>query len=433
MKAKKETGKFISIEESRKNVGKKVNLRGWVYRIRESKGIIFLVLRDSSGIMQCVIKEGIPGFGDAQKTLNEASVELSGRVIKDDRAPEGFELKAEGFRVVGPAEDFPIKKDQSTELLLDHRHLWIRSRRLTQIFKIRSELFGAIDSFFRGRGFYEIQSPSITSSACEGGSTLFEVDYFGSKSYLTQSWQLYAEAMIASLEKIYCIAPSFRAEKSRTRRHLAEYWHAEAEMAWMDMDENLKLQEEFISFLVQEILKKRKKELEFLGRDLKILEKVKPPFERVTYDEALEILKKKGIKFQWGEDFGIDEEKVLTSQFDKPFFVVNYPRKAKAFYMKVNPENPKTVLCADMFAPEGYGEITGGSERETGLKELVKRIKAGGGNPRDYQWYLDTRRFGSVPHSGFGLGVERLLMWICKLDHIRDTIAFPRTINRVYP
>lgn len=423
----------ISIEEARKNTGKGVNLRGWVYRIRESKGIIFLVLRDSTGIMQCIIKEDAPGFQDAQKTLNEASVELSGTVNRDERAPEGFELKVDAFKVIGSAEDFPIKKDQSTELLLDNRHLWIRSRKLTQVFKIRSELFGAIDGFFRGRGFYEIQSPSITSSACEGGSTLFEVDYFGDKAYLTQSWQLYAEAMIAGLEKIYCIAPSFRAEKSRTRRHLAEYWHAEAEMAWMDMEANLKLQEEFVSFVVQEMLKKRKAELEFLGRDIKVLEKVKPPFERVSYDEAVKLLNKKGVKFKWGEDFGIDEEKILTSQFEKPFFVVNYPREAKAFYMKVNPENTKTVLCADMFAPEGYGEIIGGSERETDLKELVKRIKVGGGNPKDYQWYLDTRRFGSVPHSGFGLGVERLLMWICKLDHIRDAIAFPRTINRVYP
>lgn len=426
-------GKFMKIEQAGKNAGKRVSLRGWVYRIRKSKGIIFLVMRDSTGIMQCIIKEGVPGFGDAQKTLNEASVEVSGTVRKDERAPEGFELQADNFKVVGPAEDFPIKKDQSTELLLDNRHLWIRSRKLTNVFKIRSELFGAIHNFFRKHGFYEIQSPSITSSACEGGSTLFEVNYFGDKSYLTQSWQLYAEAMIASLEKIYCIAPSFRAEKSRTRRHLAEYWHAEVEAAWMDMEENLKLQEEFVSCVVQEVLKKRKRELEFLGRDLKVLERVKPPFKRVTYDEAVEILKKKGVKMEWGEDFGIDEEKILTANFDKPFFVINYPKVAKAFYMKVNPGNPKTVLCADMFAPEGYGEIIGGSERETDLKELVKRIRAGGGNPKDYQWYLDTRRFGSVPHSGFGLGVERLLMWICRLDHIRDTIAFPRTINRVYP
>ena len=423
----------IPIAEIGKHEGREVFVRGWIHRTRESKGIVFIVLRDSSGIVQCVVKEGVPGFKDSQKALMESSVMLSGLVRKDSRAPGGYEIQASEFKVVGFADVFPIKDQQSTELLLDYRHLWVRSQRMTQIFKIRSDVFRAIHDFFHSRGFFEIQSPSITSSACEGGSTLFELKYFDQKAYLTQSWQLYAEALAAGLEKIYCIAPSFRAERSRTRKHLAEYWHAEAEMAWWGHEESLKLQEELIWFVVQEIVKKRSGELKELGRSPEELLKMKPPYRKLTYKEALELLKKDGMKIEWGADFGADEEKELTKHFDRPFFVTEYPKEAKVFYMKENSKDTKTVLCADMFAPEGYGEIIGGSERETDYKKLVQRIKDTGGKVKDYEWYLDIRRYGSFPHSGFGLGVERLVMWICKLDHIRDAIAFPRTISRVYP
>jgi len=423
----------IPIEDIKKHAGKSVALRGWIYRTRESKGMVFVVLRDVTGIVQCVIKEGVKGFKDAQKALMESSISVKGKVSKDKRAPGGFEIHVEDFALIGPAEDFPIKEQQSTELLLDNRHLWIRSRKLTNVFKIRSEVFRAIHDFFHERGFFEIQSPSITSSACEGGSTLFEVNYFGKKAYLTQSWQLYAEAMIAGLENIYCIAPSFRAEKSRTRRHLAEYWHAEAEMAWLDHEDNMKLQEDLITFILKRVVERRSKELKQVGRDPKELEKMYGPYKRVTYKKALELLKKDGVKMKWGEDFGADEERVLTKHFKKPFFVVEFPKEAKAFYMKENPKDKKTYLCNDMLAPEGYGEIIGASEREMDVKKLIERIKKEGGNVKDYEWYLDIRKYGSIPHSGFGLGIERIIMWICKLDHIRDTIAFPRVMNRIYP
>ncbi|MFH1364103.1 MAG: asparagine--tRNA ligase [Candidatus Aenigmatarchaeota archaeon] len=423
----------MHIEEIKDHVGKSVILRGWIYRTRQGKDIVFVVLRDVTGTVQCVVKEGVKGFEDAQKALMEASIMIKGKVNKDERAPGGFEIHAEEFTLIGAALDFPIKAQQSTELLLDNRHLWVRSRKMTNIFKIRSEVFRAIHDFFHESGFFEVQSPSLTGSACEGGSTLFEVKYFDRKAYLTQSWQLYAEAVIASLEKIYCIAPSFRAEKSRTRRHLAEYWHAEAEAAWMDHEGNMKLQEDLITFILKRVVERRSKELKELGRDPKELVKMHAPYKKVKYKEALELLKKDGIKMQYGEDFGADEERELTKHFKKPFFVVEFPKEAKAFYMKENPKDRKTYLCSDMLAPEGYGEIIGGSEREVDVEKLIQRLKKEGSSTKDYEWYFDIRRYGSVPHSGFGLGVERIVMWICKLDHIRDTTAFPRVLNRLYP
>ncbi|MFH1445725.1 MAG: asparagine--tRNA ligase [Nanoarchaeota archaeon] len=424
---------FIHIEEVPKHVGKKVNLRGWVYRHREGKDIVFLILRDVSGTIQCVAKEDIKGFSDAQKSSIEASVELSGVVHKDKRAPTGYEIEIKEIKLIGSSDNFPITEYQSTDHLLDVRHLWLRSRRLTNIFKIRSEVFGAIDSFFRSRDFFEIQSPSLTATTCEGAGTLFEVSYFGKKAYLTQSWQLYAEAVLPSLEKIYCIAPSFRAEKSRTRRHLAEYWHCEAEMAWVGNEENMKIQEELITHIVQTVLSKRKKELLELGRDLKKLEGIKPPFKRIKYEEALDALKKDGLKMKWGDDFGVKEEKQLTTHFNKPFFITNFPKETKAFYMKEDPKDNKTYLCSDLLAPEGYGEIIGASEREVDVNKLIERLKKQGEKISNYQWYLDIRKYGSIPHSGFGLGIERLVMWITGIDHIRDTTTFPRTMTRIYP
>jgi asparaginyl-tRNA synthetase len=424
---------FIPISEVNKHENKRVHLRGWIYRQRESKGIVFLILRDSSGLVQCVIKEGQKGFEEASKVRIEASVALTGKVHKDSRAPTGWEIETDSFEIIGWADKFPITKDQSTEHLLDFRHLWVRSQRLNSIFKIRSDVFGAIHSFFRGRSFFEIQSPCITKQACEGGSTLFKFNYFGQEAFLTQSWQLHAEALIYSLEKIYTIAPSFRAEKSRTRRHLAEYWHAEAEAAWLDHKGNLKLQEDLIWHIIKTIATGRKEELKSLGRDPKHLLAMKPPYQIVPYKKALELLKKNGMKLKWGDDFGVNHEKELTSHFKKPFFVTEYPKEAKAFYMKENPKDKKTFLCNDMLAPEGYGEIIGGSERETDNKKLIENLKNSGASKKDYEWYFDLRNYGSVPHSGFGLGVERLVMWLAKLEHIRDTIAFPRVMNRVYP
>jgi len=416
-----------------KSEGKHVMLRGWIHRTRSQKSMSFVVLRDSSGIAQCVVKEGAKGFGDAQKALVESSVELEGAVRKDERAPGGFEVQVSDFRVIGFAEDFPIKEQQSPELLLDNRHLWIRSQRLTKIFKVRSSVLGAIHQFFRDSGFYEIQSPSITKMACEEGSTLFEVKYFGEKAYLTQSWQLHAEAMASALEKIYCIAPSFRAEKSRTRHHLAEYWHAEAEAAWMTHDESLKLQEEMVSHVVQTVLKKHRKEIEDLGGNAGQLEKVKPPFGRMTYKEALARLEGKAAPVKWGDDLTDLQTRELAKDFDRPFFIVNWPKEAKPFYMLENPRDPKTVMNADLIAPGEFGELIGGSARETDLKKILENLGRMGIDPKNYEWYLDVRRFGSVPHAGFGMGVERLTMWICNADHVRDCIAFPRTINRVYP
>ena len=426
---------FVKIGAVKKHAGKTVDLRGWIHRTRASKGIVFMVIRDSTGIVQCVVKDKVPGFEKAEETGMEASVSVKGKVRKDDRAPGGYEIEASKFEVIGTADAFPIREFQSPELLLDYRHLWVRSQKLTKIFKIRSDVIGLIHEFFRGRKFYEMQSPILTQIACEGGSTLFKLDYFGEKAFLAQSWQLHAEAMIPVLEDIYCIAPSFRAEKSRTRKHLAEYWHAEAEAAWMDHEGSMKLQEDLVSYVVQGILKRRREELLELGRDVKKLEHIKPPFPRVTYEKAIEMLKKDGIRRKWGDDLGVPEEKALSKHFKKPFFIEKWPLHSKAFYMKESKDG-KTVLCDDLFMPEGYGELIGGSERETDLKILEKRMKEFGIKEKDkknYQFYLDIRKYGSVPHSGFGMGVERLVMWICGIDHIRDTIAFPRVMNRINP
>lgn len=422
------------IADINKKVGRNVKLQGWIYRTRSGKSISFVVLRDYSGIVQCVVKDDAKGFGDAQKALIESSVELRGKVKKDERAPGGYEVHVTDFRVVGFARDFPIKDQQSTELLLDWRHLWVRSQKLNKIFRIRSTILGAIHEYFRSKGFFEIQSPSITTMACEGGSTLFEMKYFGQKAYLTQSWQLHAEALTSSLEKIYCIAPSFRAEKSRTRHHLAEYWHAEAEVAWIDHEESLKIQEGLIFHVVQRCLKKHRKDLEDLGADIKMLEHVKLPFKRLPYTEVIGMMKKKGVKMKWGDDVTDLQLRALSENFRKPYFITNWPKESKPFYMLENPDDPKTVLNADCIAPgESGGELIGGSARETDPEKILANLKREGTDPTNYGWYMDIRMFGSVPHAGFGMGVERLTQWICNVDHIRDCIAFPRTINRVYP
>ncbi|RLE99400.1 MAG: asparagine--tRNA ligase [Thermoprotei archaeon] len=415
--------------------GVEVAIRGWVYRKRELKTGVFLLIRDSTGVIQAVAKpEDKTLFEKAAELGIESSVKLRGVVKLDKRAPGGVELHITSLEPVHVNSVFPITKDASPEYLLDVRHLWLRSRKMNAVLKIRHTVFGAIHEYFRSRGFYEVQCPSFITAACEGGATLFTVDYFGKKNvYLTQSAQFYLEALIFSLEKVYTIAPSFRAEKSRTRRHLTEFWHAEAEVAWCGLEEIMKIEEELVTYIVRKVLDKRLEELSFLKRDIKPLENVKPPFYRITYDEALEIINKKGFKIEWGEDFGADEERALTREFDKPVFVYGYPEQCKAFYHKNDPKRPEVTLSADLLAPEGYGEIIGGGERIADEEELIRKIKRFGLRVEDYEWYIDLRRYGSVPHAGFGLGVDRTVMWVAGLDHIVNAIPFPRTIRRVYP
>lgn len=417
---------FIHIQDvlDGKHTGKEVSLRGWIYRKREQKEIVFLILRDSTGVIQLMCK----GIEDAVKVTIESSIEVKGLVKEDKRAPEGFEIEVKQLKIIGLAEKFPIAKDLSDEFTRDIRHLWIRSQRLAKIFKVRSEVIWAIHDFYRKRGFYEVQAPMFTGCACEGGSTLFEVKYFDTKAYLSQSWQLYAEAMIQSLERIYTIAPSFRAEKSRTRRHLTEYWHHEMESAWMSHEGLMDIEEDLILYVIGHVLKTCEKELKDLGRDVSKLKELKKPFLRITYKEAVEKIGKK-----WGDEITDKEEKELLEKIgDKPVFLTSFPRDMKAFYMRPDPKDPKVVLASDLLVP-GVGEIIGGSERIYDIKELLDSIKIYKLDKKDYEWYIDLRKYGTVPHSGYGLGIERLVMFITGAEHIIDTIPFPRTINRIYP
>lgn len=427
---------FQKIQEVLDKGKGKVKIRGWIYRGRKMKGKVFLVIRDSSNIIQCVVKQenvSEKEWESANKLLLESSVEISGNAREDKRAPGGTEIEVDSLKVVSFAETFPITKDQSTEFLLDKRHLWIRSKKLTAVMKIRATVLKAIREFFERRGFYEFSPPIFTPNPCEGGATLFEVDYFGSKVYLTQSWQLYAEAAIFSLENIYTISPCFRAEKSKTSRHLAEFWMAEVECAWLKLDEIIELSKELVAYVIQRVVEKNKEELELLGQDIEKLKKIKLPFKSITYDKAVEVLAKKGIKVPEGKDLRTLEEDKLMEDFDKPVVITNFPKSAMAFYKPEDPKNKGTCLCFDMLAPEGYGEIIGGSERETDIENLKKSLEKEGEKIENYEWYLDLRRFGSVPHSGFGMGVERLIAWICNLDNIKDAIPFPRTMLRMRP
>ncbi len=410
--------------------GKTVHIHGWVYRKRDQKEMVFIIVRDSSDIIQAVVKKESVSkkvWEDALKISMESSCTLTGKIREDKRAPTGFELQAEDLEIVGLAERFPITKDLSEEFLREVRHLWLRSRKMTLVLEVRSAVFEAIHKFYAERGYFEVQSPSFTSAASEGGSTLFEVKYFDRKAYLTQSWQLYAEAMIFALEKIYCIAPSFRAEKSRTRRHLAEYWHHEMETAWMSFEDLLKFEEELIVFVAHYVAKKCARQLKELGRDTKELLELKTPFARMKYAEAIKRLGKKS-----GYDLTDEDERKLVADVGKPVFLTHFLREMKAFYMKVDPKDKKVVLAADLLIP-GVGETTGGSSRIEDSKELEDSLKLFKLKKEDYAWYMDLRKFGSVPHAGFGLGVERLVMWLTKAEHIFDTIPFPRAMDRLTP
>ncbi len=425
--------KFMPIEEALKKKSGKVAIRGWIYRIRKMKDKSFIVMRDSSDIIQCVLKT--PKLvKDADDLLIESSLELEGTLNKDKRSPGGYELNISKMNIIHKADDFPIGKDQSPEFLLDQRHLYIRSRKMTAIMKIRSTVTGALHEYFRGKDFYEFQSPIIIPGGAEEGPTMFEIKYFDRQMFLAQTWQLYAEAAMFGLEKIYCIAPSFRAEKSKTSRHLTEYWHTEMEVAWCDLSQLMDYAEEMVKFVLGKVLKKNKKELELLGRDVKKLEpSLKKKFPRITYDEALKKLEKNGMKVAWGKDLRTLEEEKLMELYDTVVFVTHYPKEAMAFYKPKDPKNPKVSLCFDALGPEGVGELIGGSERDTNIKELVGSLEKLNENIEDYKYYLDTRKYGSVPHAGFGLGTERLIRWICGLDSIKDAIGFPRTIQRTQP
>ena len=417
--------------------GSKVIVRGWVQNKRSSGGIIFLLLRDGSGVVQCTLRKGTVDDAQFEQILSvkiESTVKLEGLVKKDPRAPGGYEVQVQSAIVESSAlEEFPIAKQfHGPDFLLDQRHLFIRSDKMRAILKIRASILHTTRSWFDSHGYTEVQVPTLTSAAVEGGSTLFEVKYFDEKAYLTQSWQLYAEAMIASVGKIYTVAPSFRAERSRTRRHLTEYWHIEAEAPWCDLDGIMRVEEELLSEIVEQLMKECKTELELFERKREDLEKVKVPFPRITYDEAIEKISQR-TSVKWGDDLGYEQERMLTEHFDRPFFVTCYPKKVKAFYHKPDPARPDVTLSVDMLAPEGYGEITGGGQRIEEYNALIARMNEEGLDPKSYSWYLDLRKFGSVPHSGFGMGLERVVSWICKLDHIRDAIAFPRLINRIYP
>ena len=423
--------------------GDSVRIRGWIYRTRSSGKLAFVVVRDSTGVIQCTVsreKVEEAHFEGARKALIESSVLLEGEPVKDDRAPGGWEIRASKFEVFHFAETFPITKDQSDEHLLNNRHLWLRSRNMVAALKVRSTVFKAFRDYWSGLDFTEIQSPSFTTSACEGGSTLFNVSYddanekSGQKFYahLSQSWQLYAEATMFGLENIFTLAPSFRAEKSRTRRHLTEFWHAEVESAWLHNHQMMDLEEGMIMNIISSVLSENRAELEFLGRDISVLENIKAPFDKMRYEEVLDKLNSMGFDLSWGDDFGYKEEKALTQDLKSPIYITNFP-KEKGFYHRPDPNDPKSLVCHDLLAPEGYGEIIGGGERVWSPDELVERIREEGLEPESYGWYLDIRKFGSVPHSGFGLGIDRTVSWICGSDHIKHVIPFPRTMRRTTP
>jgi len=393
------------------------------------------MVRDESAEIQATVFKGSvtkDEFKDAKKALVESSLKIKGTAKEDKRAPGGYELQVSRVEIVHYADVFPITKDQGETFLLDNRHLWLRSSRMKNIMKIKNTMLLSAYEYFENNGFYQVTPPIITTNACEGGTTLFKFKYFENDAFLSQSAQMYLEAASFTLERVYALTPSFRAEKSRTSRHLAEYWHLEAEEAWVENMENMKIQEELVAHMVQRIANDCQDELKGLGRDVDVLRKVKAPFEKITYDKAVDILEEK-FDIQWGQDLGTMEEKYLTEELDSPLFVYNYPKECKAFYMKENPEDPSTYLCADLLAPEGYGEIIGGSERETDNELILARLKEEEANLEDYQWYLDLRKYGSVPHSGFGLGMERVMRWVCGVEKIWDTTLFPRTRRRYYP
>ncbi|MDD3237403.1 MAG: asparagine--tRNA ligase [Candidatus Gastranaerophilales bacterium] len=426
--------KKIFISDIKDFEGKEISLQGWLYNKRSSGKLHFLQLRDGTGEIQAVVFKGNVApevFELADKITQESSIEVVGTVKKHDRSKIGFEIDATDVKVIGDSLDYPITpKEHGTHFLMEHRHLWLRSLKQKAILKIRHRIIKSVRDFFDMKGFTLVDAPIFTPNACEGSTNLFEVDYFDEKAYLSQSGQLYMEAAAMAVGKAYCFGPTFRAEKSKTRRHLTEFWMVEPEVAFADIYDNMDLAEEFVEYIVQNVVEHNRAELETLERDISKLENIKRPFPRVSYDEAIEILHKKGNDTPWGEDFGGDEETLIGEEFDKPVMIHHYPMSVKAFYMK---QDGDKAACVDMIAPEGYGEMIGGGERESDINKLKAKIKEQGLSEEVFDWYLDLRKYGSVPHAGFGLGIERTVAWICGLHHVRETIPFPRLMDRLRP
>lgn len=425
------------ISDISKHEGTEITIKGWVYNRTDKGKLRFLLVRDGTGVIQAVVfKKGVSEetFAAADSATQESSIIVTGTVRKDDRAPGGYELDVRECSIVQLTEDYPITpKEHGTAFLMENRHLWLRSSRQHAILKVRHEIIRAVRDFYDNNGYTLVDTPILTPASCEGTTTLFEIDYFGEKAYLSQSGQLYNEAACMTVGKTYCFGPTFRAEKSKTRRHLMEFWMVEPEVAWADLDDIMKLSEEFVSYVVGRVLENRAEELKVLERDTSLLESIIPPFPKITYDEAFDILEKEGTETPRGSDFGGGDETVISGKFDRPVIIHRYPSNIKAFYMQPDPVNPELALCMDMLAPEGYGEIIGGSQRIHELELLVRRIREHDLPTEAFNWFLDLRKYGSVPHSGFGMGIERVVSWICSLDHVRETIPFPRMLHRMYP
>lgn len=426
-----------TVEDIGQHEGEEVVIKGWLYNKTDKGRLQFLLIRDGTGTIQAVGYQddlSSESFEAIQRLTLESSIVVTGRVRADQRAPGGYELSITDLEVVQLAETYPISpKEHGVGFLMDHRHLWLRSSRQHAILRVRAGIIRACRDFLDDHGFVLVDTPILTPAACEGTSTLFETDYFGESAYLAQSGQLYSEASIASLGKVYCFGPTFRAEKSKTRRHLLEFWMVEPEMAFADLDDCMELAEQFVSYIVQTTLERRADQLKVLERDTTLLQRVEPPFPRITYDEAIEILRGKGLDIEWGTDFGAPHETALAEEFEKPLLVHRFPTQCKAFYMEPDPDRPELSLSVDCLAPEGYGEIIGGGQRIADYDLLLQRVREHELPEEAFQWYLDLRRFGSTPHSGFGLGIERTVAWICGLEHIRETIPFPRMLQRLYP
>lgn len=427
----------IYIEEASAHAGQAVTIRGWLRSRRDKGKLHFLILRDGTGEIQAVVSKGTVGeeqFARSAELTQESSVVVSGTLRQDARAPGGYELDVSGLEVLQVAEPFPIQpKEHGTGFLMEHRHLWLRSSRQHAVLRIRHEIIRACRNFFDDRGFTLVDAPIFTPNACEGTTTLFHTQYFDETAYLTQSGQLYSEATAAAFGKVYCFGPTFRAEKSKTRRHLMEFWMVEPEVAFAQLADMMELAEQFLAHIVAAVLKTRRAELQLLERDVTKLERVTAPFPRITYEEAIETLQRKGLPAKPGDDFGADDETILSKEFDRPVIVHRYPAALKAFYMETDPQRPDLALCMDVLAPEGYGEIIGGGQRIDSHEKLLARLHEHHLPVDAFQWYLDLRRYGSVPHAGFGMGIERAVAWICGLEHVRETIPFPRMLYRLYP
>ncbi|WP_026858055.1 asparagine--tRNA ligase [Jeotgalicoccus psychrophilus] len=427
----------ITINQAPQYAGQEVTIGGWLLQKRGSGKLQFLQLRDGTGFMQgVVVKANDEALFDTAKGLNqETSMYVTGMIKEDERSSFGYEMEVSGIEIIQSAEGYPITpKEHGPEFLLDNRHLWLRSRKQHAVMNIRNQIIKSTYDFYFDNGFKKIDSPILTSSSPEGTTELFHTKYFDEDAYLSQSGQLYAEAAAMAHGKVFTFGPTFRAEKSKTRRHLIEFWMIEPEMAFYNHEDSLVVQEQYVQYLAENVLENCKLDLEALGRDTTALEKIKAPFPRISYTDAIELLHKKGFDdIEWGDDFGSPHETEIANSFDQPVFIVNYPKAIKSFYMSTNPEDPRTVLCADLIAPEGYGEIIGGSERISDYDELKERIVESGLNADAYEWYLDLRKYGTVPHSGFGLGLERAVAWFSGVQHVRETAPFPRLLNRLYP